>query len=61
MLALSRRLNETIHIGNNIVITVTRLRGSQVTILVDAPRDIPVFRGEIYDATRHTQENEGEN
>ncbi len=59
MLALTRRVSETIHIGDQIVITVNRIRGSQVVIMVDAPREIPVFRGEIYDASRNTQENEG--
>ncbi len=48
MLVLSRRLNESIVVGNDIVITVLEIRGDQVRIGIDAPRSVTVHRQEIY-------------
>ena len=48
MLILTRTTGESILIGNDIKITVTRVRGNQVSIGIDAPRDVPVHREEIY-------------
>lgn len=47
MLVLSRRSNETIHIGDDIVITVVRVQGDKVRIGIDAPTDVRVMRGEL--------------
>jgi carbon storage regulator len=47
MLLLTRRPGESIMIGDNIVITVLRSKGYQVTIGIEAPKEIPVFREEI--------------
>lgn len=47
MLVLSRHVNETIHIGDDVVIRVIGLRATAVRILIDAPRDIVVRRGEL--------------
>ena len=49
MLILTRRAGETIHIGNDVVITVTRIRGAQVRLSISAPDHVTIDRGEIYD------------
>lgn len=56
MLVLSRRLGETLIIGDSIKITVLGISGNQVRIGIDAPKDISVHREEIY--RRIQQENE---
>lgn len=48
MLVLSRRVNESIVIGSNIVVTVLEVKGDHVRIGIDAPRDISVHRQEVY-------------
>jgi carbon storage regulator len=50
MLVLSRRTNETIHIGDEIYITVLGVDGDKVKIGIFAPRDVTILRGEIFDA-----------
>ena len=61
MLILSRKVNETIIINDNIVITVVDIRGDKVRLGIDAPKDIPVHRQEVYDAIRRDEEKKGEN
>lgn len=48
MLALSRKINESIIIGNDIEITVLEVKGDQVKIGINAPKSIPIYRKEIY-------------
>ncbi len=50
MLVLSRQRDESIIIGDNIVITIVDIRGDKVRIGINAPTDIPVHRQEVYDA-----------
>ncbi|GAB6166976.1 hypothetical protein JCM19992_29760 [Thermostilla marina] len=52
MLILSRKTNEQIVIGDNIVVTVVAVRGGNVRLGVDAPRDVQVHRREVYDAIK---------
>lgn len=48
MLVLSRRPGESIVIGSDIVVTVLEVRGGQIRIGIDAPRDLQVHREEVY-------------
>ena len=48
MLALSRKKNEAIVINNNIDITVLDIRGDQIKLGISAPKDIPIYRKEVY-------------
>jgi carbon storage regulator len=48
MLALSRKVNESIMIGNDVEITILEVKGEQVKIGVKAPKSIPVYREEVY-------------
>ena len=50
MLVLSRKKNESIIIDNNIVVTVVEIRGDKVRLGIEAPKDVPVHRQEVYDA-----------
>jgi carbon storage regulator len=52
MLVLNRKVNEQIRIGDDIVITVARLRGDSVYVGVDAPKDVPVLRAELVERER---------
>lgn len=49
MLILSRKSEEEIKIGDNITIKVISIRGDQVQLGIDAPRELPVHRKEIWD------------
>ena len=48
MLALSRKKNEALIINNNIEITVLEIKGEQVKLGISAPKDVPVYRKEVY-------------
>lgn len=48
MLALTRKKNESLMIDNNIEITILDIKGDQVKIGIAAPKEIPVYRKEIY-------------
>ena len=50
MLVLSRHRDESIMIGDNVVVTIVDIRGDKVRLGIDAPQDIPVHRQEVYDA-----------
>lgn len=55
MLVLTRRPGESIIVGENIVVTVIEIKGGQVRIGIDAPREVDVYREEIYEQVK--QEN----
>ena len=48
MLALSRKKNEAIIINNDIEITVLEVKGDQVKIGISAPKEVPIYRKEVY-------------
>ncbi len=48
MLALSRKINESIMLGNDIEVSILEIKGDQVKIGINAPKAVPIFRKEIY-------------
>ena len=50
MLILARKLNESIIVGDNVEIIIVDFKGDQVRLCIKAPKDVKVYRGEIYDA-----------
>jgi carbon storage regulator len=52
MLVLSRQRDESIMIGDKVVITIVDIRGDKVRLGIEAPEEIPVHRQEVYDAIK---------
>ncbi|MCB8814164.1 carbon storage regulator CsrA [Desulfosporosinus shakirovi] len=50
MLALTRKVGERIVIGDNIVVTVVSIKGDNIRMTIEAPKEIKIYRGEIFDA-----------
>ena len=48
MLALSRKKNEALVINNNVEVTILEVKGDQVKLGVKAPKEVPVYRKEVY-------------
>jgi carbon storage regulator len=63
MLALSRKKDEALIINNNIEITVLEIKGEQVKLGISAPREVPIYRKEVYaqiqEANRNASEADG--
>jgi carbon storage regulator len=57
MLVLSRKKNESIIINDNITIIVIEIRGDKVRLGIEAPKDLPVHRREVYDAIQSQDKN----
>jgi carbon storage regulator len=55
MLVLSRNTDESIVIGNDITITIVAIQGDKIRLGIDAPREIPVHRLEVYQAIAEQQ------
>lgn len=58
MLILTRRTGETVIIGTNIRVTMLGVKGSQVRLGIDAPREVEVHREEIYNRIQRERGNE---
>lgn len=48
MLALARKINESVIINDNIEVTILDIKGDQIKIGIDAPKSVPIYRKEIY-------------
>jgi carbon storage regulator len=59
MLILTRRVGETVMIGNEVTVTVLGVKGNQVRIGVNAPKDVAVHREEIYERIKREQDHDG--
>jgi carbon storage regulator len=59
MLVLSRKKNESIVINNDITIVVVEIRGDKVRLGVEAPKEVPVHRREVYDAIKRHEVHPG--
>ncbi len=63
MLALSRKKNEALIINNNIEVTILEIKGDQVKIGISAPKEVPIYREEVYrqiqDANQDATDLEG--
>jgi carbon storage regulator len=59
MLILTRRVGETVMIGNEVTVTVLGVKGNQVRIGVNAPKDVAVHREEIYERIKREEDHVG--
>ncbi len=57
MLALSRKKNEAIVINNNVEITILEIKGEQVKLGITAPKEVPVYRKEVYLQIQESNKN----
>ena len=57
MLILTRRVGESLIIGDDVVVTVLEVKGNQIRVGVDAPRNVPVHRKEILNRTQGADAN----
>ena len=60
MLVLSRKKNESIVINDDITIVVVEIRGDKVRLGVEAPKEVPVHRREVYEQIKQREEAEKE-
>ena len=60
MLVLSRKKNESIVINDDITIVVVEIRGDKVRLGVEAPKEVPVHRREVFDAIHRNDPSAGE-
>jgi carbon storage regulator len=58
MLILTRRVGETVMIGNDVTVTVLGVKGNQVRIGVNAPKDVAVHREEIYERIKREEDGD---
>lgn len=59
MLVLSRHRDESIMIGDDVVITIVDIRGDKVRLGIEAPQNIPVHRQEVYEAIKRENQKAG--
>jgi len=53
VLVLSRKINESVIIGDNIQIMVVEIKGDQIKLGISAPKEVTVYRGEIFEAIQN--------
>ncbi len=58
MLILTRRVGETVMIGNEVTVTVLGVKGNQVRVGVNAPKDVAVHREEIYERIKREEDQD---
>jgi carbon storage regulator len=56
MLCLSRKKNESVRIGHDVVVTIIEIRGDKVRLGIEAPKETPVHRQEVYEAIKRSAE-----
>ena len=56
MLVLSRKCSEVIRIGGDISVVVIEIRGDKVRLGIDAPKEVPVHRQEVFDAIKRKEQ-----
>jgi carbon storage regulator len=61
MLILTRRVGETVMIGNDVTVTILGVKGNQVRVGINAPKTIAVHREEIYERIKREQEGNTDN
>jgi len=59
MLILTRRVGETVMIGDDVTITVLGVKGNQVRVGINAPKHVAVHREEIYERIKREQQSDG--
>ena len=59
MLILTRRVGETVMIGSDVTVTVLGVKGNQVRVGVNAPRDVAVHREEIFERIKREEQSTG--
>ena len=60
MLILTRRVGETVMIGNDVTVTILGVKGNQVRVGINAPKNVAVHREEIYERIKREQQGEGD-
>jgi carbon storage regulator len=60
MLVLSRKKNESIVINDDITVVVVEIRGDKVRLGIEAPKEVPVHRREVYDAIKENEATQNE-
>jgi carbon storage regulator len=58
MLILTRRVGETVMIGNDVTVTILGVKGNQVRVGINAPKNVAVHREEIYERIKREQQGE---
>ncbi|OGT63536.1 MAG: carbon storage regulator [Gammaproteobacteria bacterium RIFCSPHIGHO2_12_FULL_45_9] len=58
MLILTRRISESVIVGDNVKVTVLGVKGNQVRLGIDAPKDVSVHREEIYERIQKEKHND---
>lgn len=60
MLVITRRVNETLMVGDDVTVTVLGVKGNQIRIGVNAPKEVAVHREEIYDRIKTEKQQESD-